>query len=95
MLENYYQGMVDGVYEGWFIVLHQDGDKARVMWSSMKDKENVVSIVIEDYAKFADGAWGAVNVIADDLGYEYTEENDIYYYNNFKRIYSTVAEEEI
>lgn len=93
MLENRYDGMVNGVYEGWFIVLYQDEHKARVMWSSMKDKENVVSVTMEDWEQFADGSWGAVSVIADDLGYEYTEKDDIYYYNNIKRIYLATVEE--
>lgn len=89
-LENKYEGMVDGVYEGWFIVLYQDENKARVMWSSMKDEENIVSITIEDWEKFADGNWGAVNVIADGLVYEYTKKKDIYFYNEFKKIYLRV-----
>lgn len=95
MLENRYNGMVDGVYEGWFVVLKQDELNACVMWSSMKDKENVVSITIEDWAKFADGTWGAVKVVMDNLEYEYTKENDIYYYNKCKKLlYSTTFKEE-
>lgn len=92
-LENKYEGMVDGVYEGWFIVLYQDETKARVMWSSMKDLKNVVSVMIEDWTKFADGNWGATKVVADLLGYNYSEEMDLYQYNRFKDICLTVNEE--
>lgn len=93
-LENKYEGMVDGEYEGWFIVLYQDETKARVMWSCMKDEENVVSVVVEDWEKFADGTWGAFNLVSDDLQYKYTKENDVYYYTKLKKVYCELVKEE-
>lgn len=92
-LESKYEGMVDGVYEGWFIVMYQSETSARVMWSCMKDEEKVVSIVVEDWKKFADGTWGAFDVVDDFLGYEYTTaQKDIYYYNKYKNMYSKVEQ---
>lgn len=88
-LRNEYNGMVDGVYEGWSVVLKAIDKKgefvteAIVAYSGMMYEENKVSVVFERWAVFADGSWGCVEILSDEMEYDYSEETDKAIYNQF------------
>ena len=88
-LKNEYVGFVDDVYEGWFVVSKPINKKdefmseAIVVYSGMMYEENKVRVVFERWAVFADGTWGCIEILSDEMEYDYSEETDKAIYNQF------------